>query len=82
MLTFFIAKNITSKDYFKTITTDRIFFKRYLSLSLDWQYGSVKQISGLILVRAGGLCSTSGDFSRWLTEPDWLNWWRETAHSK
>jgi hypothetical protein len=35
------------------------------------QYGSVKQIFFLMLVRVGGLCITSGDFSRWLTEPDW-----------
>jgi hypothetical protein len=28
------------------------------------QYGSVKQVLLLVLVRAGGLCNTSGDFSR------------------
>ena len=32
------------------------------------QSGSVKQIFFVIQVRVGGLCITSGDFSRWLTE--------------
>ena len=35
------------------------------------QYGSVNKSSIVILVRVGGLCITSGDFSRWLTEPYW-----------
>jgi hypothetical protein len=34
----------------------------------------VNKLSIVILVRVGGLCITSGDFSRWLTKPYWQ--WR------